>query len=83
MRLIGNSHIIPSISLFIIFWTTTPLLAQTGDPWAPLAFLIGDWSGGGSGKSSDAIAGTTRFFMDLEGKIMVRKNRAEPRFRLV
>ena len=57
--------------------TACPLQAQAGDPWAPLAFLIGDWSGAGSGKPSDAITGSTRFFMDLDGKILVRKNRAE------
>jgi hypothetical protein len=66
-----------SAFVFLLFWTTAPLQAQGGDPWAHLAFLIGDWSGAGSGNPSDAIAGTTRFFMDLDGKILVRKNRAE------
>ena len=62
---------------FLQFGATAPLHAQGSDPWASLSFLIGDWSGAGMGKPSDAVAGSTRFFTDLGGKILVRKNRAE------
>jgi hypothetical protein len=76
-RFIKHYPVFPSAFIFLLLWTMAPLQAQAVDPWAPLSFLIGDWSGVGSGKPSDAVAGTTSFFTDLGGKIMVRKNRAE------
>jgi hypothetical protein len=51
--------------------------AQANDPWEKLTFLIGTWSGGGSGKPDDAIGGEATFSFDLDKKIMTRRNRAE------
>jgi hypothetical protein len=57
-----------------------PALAQSGkanDPWAPFQFLVGNWSGAGSGQPSEVVAGSSSFSFDLEKNILVRKNRAE------
>lgn len=47
------------------------------DPWAPLRFLVGRWAGAGSGKPGEAISGGTTFEFRLDGKVLVRDNRAE------
>jgi len=57
-----------------------PAQAETGkadDPWAPFQFLIGNWSGAGSGQWGEVVAGSTSFSFDLGKNILVRKNRAE------
>ena len=48
-----------------------------GDLWVPLQFLVGNWSGAGSGQPGDIVGGTTSFSFELGKKILVRKNRAE------
>ncbi len=47
------------------------------DPWAPLSFLVGRWTGVGSGKPGEAISGGTTFELRLDGKVLLRDNRAE------
>lgn len=51
--------------------------AQDNGHWARLQFLIGRWSGAGSGQPGQAIKGGTAFSFDLDKQIIVRKNRAE------
>ena len=74
-----NARFLVFIFLIIVVLSMAPisLQAQTGDPWAPLNFLIGNWSGAGSGKPGEAIAGSTTFNFDLDKNVMIRKNRAE------
>jgi hypothetical protein len=44
--------------------------------WAPLAFLIGEWTGeGGAGPGQGS--GGFSFLPDQDGKILIRKNRAD------
>jgi len=50
---------------------------QDEDPWSAFNFLIGNWTGVGSGQPGEAINGSTTFAFDLDKKIIVRKNRAE------
>ena len=66
----------------IIAFATLFTLAQApaekvADPWAPLQFLLGNWSGTGSWKPGEAIRGATSFAFDLDKNILIRKNRAE------
>lgn len=46
------------------------------DPFAPLRFLLGDWRGEGTGAPGSS-AGAASFRLDLEGKVLVRRSRAD------
>ena len=49
---------------------------KTESPWAPLSFLIGEWTGEGGGQPGQGT-GTFSFLPDLNQKILVRKNRSD------
>lgn len=58
-----------------------PAQAQTqiptpADPWSRLEFLVGDWTGVGTGAPGEGTGGTV-FAFELGGKILVRKNWAK------
>jgi hypothetical protein len=50
--------------------------AKPADRWAPLNFLIGEWTGEGGGGPGQGSGGFS-FLPDQDGKILIRKNRAE------
>ncbi|MGA3040716.1 MAG: hypothetical protein ABSF54_08015 [Bryobacteraceae bacterium] len=50
--------------------------ADRQSAWGPVESLIGDWTGEGGGGSGQG-SGSFSFKPDLQGKILVRKNRAE------
>ena len=52
--------------------------SRTVDPWSPLRFLVGTWkSEGGQGKPGEAVGGGFTFEIELDGKVAVRRGRAE------
>jgi len=68
-------HFVPAAILVMM----TCLQARPGDKaagWGPLESLVGDWTGEGGGGPGQG-AGSFSFKADLQGKILVRKNRAE------
>jgi hypothetical protein len=50
--------------------------ASPPGPWAPFSFLLGEWIGEGGGGPGQG-SGSFSFTVDLQEKILVRKNRAE------
>lgn len=50
--------------------------ADKPEGWGPVESLVGDWTGEGGGGPGQG-SGTFSFKPDLQGKILVRKNRAE------
>lgn len=51
-------------------------MAVVADDWGPLEFLIGQWTGQGSGSPGNG-AGAFSFTPDLQRRILVRKSFAE------
>ena len=49
---------------------------QPAGDWGPIQYLVGDWTGEGSGAPGQGT-GWFSFKPDLQGKILVRKNHAE------
>ncbi len=56
------------------------LLAQPApskaDPFAPVSFLVGDWTGEGDGKPGQSLGAATYRF-ELDGKVLVRRSYAD------
>ena len=46
------------------------------DPWQPLRFLVGTWTGEGGGAPGQG-SGSFSFQLDLQDKVLIRKNRAD------
>jgi hypothetical protein len=46
------------------------------DPWARWRFLLGEWTGTGAGDPGAGSGGST-FALELDGRILVRHNRAD------
>src|SRR3984893_8238354 len=66
---------------FLLLLLVTPILFAQPSPqldhrWAPLAFLIGEWTGEGGGGPGQGSGGFS-FLPDQGGKILMRKNRAD------
>jgi hypothetical protein len=66
-------------SLVIVWAIMASGSASAADPpagWGPLQYLVGDWTGEGGGGPGQGT-GSFSFQPDLQGKILVRKNRSE------
>src|SRR5262249_41667720 len=69
---------IRTVSLLVIVMligATSQALAGE-DPWNDYRFLIGEWVGEGSGQPGKG-SGSFTFAPDLQGNVLVRRNRAE------
>jgi hypothetical protein len=67
---------------FVFVLLVTPLSARQSQApkdaanWDAFRFLLGDWVGEGTGTPGEATGGFS-FTFDLEGKVLVRRNRAD------
>jgi hypothetical protein len=52
-------------------------LAAQADRWKGFQFLIGEWTGGGGGSSTGQGSATFSFHLDVDGKVLMRRNHAE------
>jgi hypothetical protein len=77
MSVRNKGPIAAAAALILVCCVSQSPRAQEKDPWAPFRFLLGDWAGVGSGKPGEASTGSTTFSLDLDGKVLVRNNRAE------
>jgi hypothetical protein len=62
------------ILLTIILFS--PMLFAADEDWGALHYLVGNWVGEGTGQPGESTGGFS-FQPDLQGKILVRKSRAE------
>jgi len=59
------------------FLLISAAVAAPNDPaWEPFAFLVGTWTGEGGGGPGEGTGGFS-FKYELDGKVLVRKNRAD------
>jgi hypothetical protein len=65
------------LAVIVLSRTLSMAQEQNIDAWSQFSFLMGTWSGTGSGKPGEITAGSTSFSFDLDKNILVRKNRAE------
>ena len=65
------------VAVFLSCLTLQAQETNVTDPWAPFQFLLGKWSGIGSGHPGEVINGSTSFSFDLGKRIILRKNKAE------
>ncbi len=66
-------------AVIALFLTVAALFGQQGKAdarWTPLEFLIGEWVGEGGGAPGQGSGGFS-LLPDQDGKILVRKNRAD------
>jgi len=75
VRIIKKSTTLTVLSLILV-----PLLhaqqTSTTNPWDGWQFLMGEWTGEGTGAPGEGSGGFS-FALDLQGKILVRRNHAE------
>ncbi|MBI4913560.1 MAG: hypothetical protein HY823_12540 [Acidobacteria bacterium] len=53
-----------------------PFPAGTSDPFAPIRFLVGQWTGEGEGAPGEG-AGAFSLLPELQGRILVRRSRSD------
>ena len=63
-------------ALFLAAWPVTPQASKQDPVWEPLHFLLGDWTGEGTGEPGQGT-GSFSFRLELAQNILVRKNRAD------
>jgi hypothetical protein len=65
------------LALALVLLASGSARAETkDDAWSSFRFLIGEWVGEGDGAPGKGAGGFT-FALELDGKILVRRNRAE------
>ena len=65
-----------ALAFFALLLLASPPQQKTSDPWVAWRFLVGEWTGQGSGQPGEGT-GSSSFAFDLGGKILVRRNRAD------
>ena len=66
----------PILTLALLAALATGAHGAAPDPWERLRFLLGEWSGTGTGEPGLG-SGAATFTLELDGKILVRHSRAD------
>jgi hypothetical protein len=72
----GMMILLCGAAVFLAAQGTAPQAPKPQDPWAKLAFLVGDWVGVGTGAPGEAAGGCT-FAFALDKSVLVRTNWAK------
>ena len=67
--------LIPVVLAGLLFANIRSSAQETTSGWAPFGYLLGDWAGEGGGQPGEG-AGEFSFHLDLQNRILVRKNYA-------
>jgi hypothetical protein len=65
-----------ALALVMVVFLGFSAQQKAADPWQAWRFLLGEWTAEGTGRPGEG-AGSFTFALDLEGKILVRRNRAD------
>ncbi len=71
----SRAYYLPGVLVFLIAATASGAEADR-DSWAPFRFLMGEWTGEGTGQAGQ-FSGSFVFQPELGGKVLVRRNRVE------
>ena len=71
-----TSPVLLLLTATLAFGQQTAISPAGGGTWAPFGFLLGEWIGEGGGGPGQGAGGFS-FTIDLQEKILVRKNHAE------
>jgi hypothetical protein len=66
----------PVTAALLCVCATSTLARADDDPWKPFQFLMGEWTGEGSGQPGKG-EGEFSFALDLQKKVLVRRHHAE------
>jgi hypothetical protein len=75
-KALGTMIFLCSAAAALLAQRTAPQAAKPQDPWAKLAFLVGDWEGVGTGAPGEATGGCA-FAFALDKSVLVRTNWAK------
>jgi len=64
------------LSLVLAAASQAAASSKPADGWGPWQFLVGEWEGDGGGKPGQG-SGAFSFRFELEGKVLVRRNRSD------
>jgi hypothetical protein len=65
---------IVGICLMVVTSPSRGQATKAPDPWARWRFLLGTWTGTGSGKPGEAVENVSTVTLELGGNILVRRN---------
>lgn len=69
-----NVTVVVIVSMLFLLAGEAAPAPEAADPWSGMRFLLGEWTTGGDVPGEPS--GSCSFALDLDGKILVRKNRA-------
>jgi hypothetical protein len=69
-------HLILALAVSTSLGAEAPTPAVAADPFAPVRFLLGEWSGEGDGRPGQST-GVATFCLELDGRVLMRRSHTD------